>query len=462
MGRMNSFAPYPAFGLGSFGLGGTALSGRTNILRPDHYMSPGQSLWSKNNRVRFLFQTDGLLVLFGDGRPLWGTGGAGATRLSNQLDGNLVVYSGNDRVGWSPMWASDTPIGPLDLIVLDDGNMALFHGNHTTVAWQTKTWGFQENWPSATTVFEDIVSVAGDVLAIAQVVISFVPVVGQGVNAAIAAGSALARGENITDAIASAAKNALPGGPLAAKAFDIAWSIGKSVVEGKPLDEAALAATRAALPDGAPKVAFDTALALANAQNIQQALVGVTQSLAPEAAKVTADLFNRPELLKLPVAEVAKLLNTNTTTVQTATAALNSNKMLKPPTTDKRPPPILKGAAATHPVQPNAQLVANLVAVARKYPKATDAEVVYLAVAAAPKLATNARVISQQLISNVIAVARKFPTAKDAEVLYVAAAPPPAPKAAPPPIVVASTKPAPFAPPAVVRRGVYAPYPKMV
>jgi hypothetical protein len=447
---------YPSFGLG---VPFKELTGRTDTLHPGQYMSPGQSLWSKNGRVRFLFQTDGLLVLFGDGRPLWGTGGAGATRLFNQPEGKLVVYAGNVALWGEP----NNPVGPLDLIVLDDGNMALFHGNHVNVEWQTKTWGFQENWPTTST-FEDVLSVAGDVLLVAQVVISFVPGVGAGINAAIAAGTAIARGESITDAVAAAAKNALPGGPLTAKAFDVAWSIGKSVIEGKPLDEAAVAATRAALPDGAAQVAFDTALALANAQNIQQALVGVTRSLAPEAGKVAAEIFNRPELLKLPIAEVAKILHTDAATVQTANAALNSNKLLGPPTTEKRLPPILGGAAAKRPVQPNAQLVANLVAVARKYPKATDAEVVYLAVAAAPKLALNAKVISQQLISNMIVVARKFPAAKDAEVLYVAALPPPKkpPAKVPPPVVVASTKPAPSAPPSVTRRGAYAPYPKMV
>lgn len=236
-----TLGPYPALGLGAppFGLGFSELKGHTDTLHPGQYMSPGQSLWSKNGRARFLFQTDGLLVLFGDGRPLWGTGGAGATRLFNQPEGKLVVYAGDTALWGEP----DNPPGPLDLIVLDDGNMALFHGNHVNVEWQTKTWGFQENWPT-TTVFEDVLSVAGDVLLVAQVAISFVPGVGAGINAAIAAGSALARGESITDAVAAAAKNALPGGPVTAKAFDIAWSIGKSVAAGVPLDEAALAARK--------------------------------------------------------------------------------------------------------------------------------------------------------------------------------------------------------------------------
>ena len=266
-----------------------------------------------------------------------------------------------------------------------------------------------------------MLEIAGDVLLVAQVAISFVPGVGAGINAAIAAGSALARGENISDAVVSAAKNALPGGPVAAKAFDVAYSIGKSVVAGVPLDEAAVAATRAGLPDGAAQVAFDTALALAHAQNAQQALLGVTKSLAPEAAKAASGLFKDPDLLKLPIAEAAKLLHTDTASVQAAKVALDSNKTLHPPATEKRLPPQLKAAP---PPTPHPKLVANLAAVARAKPAAKDAEVLYVAVAGDDVLSRNSNRLSPKLISNMIAVARKFPNAKDAEILYVASLPP--------------------------------------
>ena len=49
---------------------------------------------------------------------------------------------------------------------------------------------------------------------IAQLGLSFIPGVGQGVSAAIGAGLALADGRPITDAMLEAVKSAMPGGPL--------------------------------------------------------------------------------------------------------------------------------------------------------------------------------------------------------------------------------------------------------
>ncbi len=71
-----------------------------------------------------------------------------------------------------------------------------------------------------------------------QTVISIVPGVGQGISGGMSAALALAEGKPITEAVLAAAKGALPGGPLAAAAFDAATA----VVQGKGLSEVALAA----------------------------------------------------------------------------------------------------------------------------------------------------------------------------------------------------------------------------
>lgn len=71
-----------------------------------------------------------------------------------------------------------------------------------------------------------------------QSVISFVPGVGQGMSGAISASLALAEGKPINEAVLAAAKGALPGGPMAAAAFDVA----AAAAQGKPLTEVALAA----------------------------------------------------------------------------------------------------------------------------------------------------------------------------------------------------------------------------
>lgn len=72
----------------------------------------------------------------------------------------------------------------------------------------------------------------------AATVVSMVPGVGTGVSAAIGAASALASGKPITEALISAARNALPGGPLAQSAFDVVHA----AASGKKITDIALSA----------------------------------------------------------------------------------------------------------------------------------------------------------------------------------------------------------------------------
>lgn len=109
-----------------------------------------------------------------------------------------------------------------------------------------------------------------DVAGFAQIGLSFIPGIGQGISAAIGAGLALAEGKPITDALLAGVKGALPGGPLAAAAFDAAARAAIGVAEGKRIDEIALSAVRNNLPGGdAAKIAFDTGLALAQGKKLQ-------------------------------------------------------------------------------------------------------------------------------------------------------------------------------------------------
>lgn len=63
----------------------------------------GWELWSTDHRTHVVFQTDGNLVLYKDGKASWqaGTYGRGADRIAFQTDGHIVVYAGS-----SPLWAS--------------------------------------------------------------------------------------------------------------------------------------------------------------------------------------------------------------------------------------------------------------------------------------------------------------------------------------------------------------------
>lgn len=117
----------------------------------------------------------------------------------------------------------------------------------------------------------------------AQTVLSLVPGVGQGLSGAIGAGLALASGQNITSALMAGVRGALPGGPLAAAAFDVA----SAAMAGKPITQIALnalpiaPAQKQALVQGV-QLARD----LANGKKVSQALIDTaTHALPPDLQK---------------------------------------------------------------------------------------------------------------------------------------------------------------------------------
>lgn len=130
---------------------------------------------------------------------------------------------------------------------------------------------------------KDQIKVVKDAAPYAQTVISLVPGVGPGVSAAMGAGIALAEGKSIDEIAKAAIRSALPGGPLAAAAFDTALkvaaggNVAKSVLEG----------ARATLPPAAQK-AFDIGLAVATGENIQNAVVNGIVSMAPAQLQALA------------------------------------------------------------------------------------------------------------------------------------------------------------------------------
>jgi hypothetical protein len=117
-----------------------------------------------------------------------------------------------------------------------------------------------------------------DVSKLAEMVAPFVPGVGQGVAAALGAANALAAGQPITEAVLAAARSAVPGGRIAQAAFDVAMNMAK----GKNIAEAALMAARDQLPGGpAARAAFDGALALAQGKRLQDAAFAAAGRILP-------------------------------------------------------------------------------------------------------------------------------------------------------------------------------------
>lgn len=116
----------------------------------------------------------------------------------------------------------------------------------------------------------------------AQTVASMVPGIGTGVAAAIAAGSALAQGRPIDEAIVAGVRGAIPGGPIATAAFDV----GYAAMRGRPIDEVALNA----LPVGpAEKTAiiqgFAAAKDIADGRRVDQAIVDRGIKALPPTAR---------------------------------------------------------------------------------------------------------------------------------------------------------------------------------
>lgn len=69
----------------------------------------------------------------------------------------------------------------------------------------------------------------------AQMVLSFIPGVGQGISAAIGCGLALANGQPISKALIAGVKGAIPGGPLAQMAFEAATDTAQAVIEHRKI-----------------------------------------------------------------------------------------------------------------------------------------------------------------------------------------------------------------------------------
>jgi hypothetical protein len=377
-------------GVLGFALGATY----SGTLRQGQQLNVGDSLVSPNGRFQLIVQPDRNLVLNDGTNPLRAWSPGGTEKAVMQTDGNFVLY----RSDGSPSWATDVRGHRLDL--QDDGNLVLYYdevlsgrgSNRNVAAWSSETNGPRVYEPSRG-LFSKVTSAVGgalapvahlvtspvsaavhiaqgdnvlstlgnhfkdqvknikDVAPMAQTVVSFVPGVGAGVNAAIAAGSAIAQGKPIDEALVAGVKNALPGGPLMARAFDAAWTVGKAAATGGNIGEAALTAAREqAIQQFGPAAgpAFDTGLALAHGQNVQQALTSgavdlaksqlasaassavtnALNALSPQVKNVATALLNQPHLTGLPVAQVAQALGADAATVTKATAALNTIKAL--------------------------------------------------------------------------------------------------------------------------------------
>jgi hypothetical protein len=184
----------------------------------------------------------------------------------------------------------------------------------------------------------------GPVWDIAATGASFIPGVGTAVSAGMAGAAALGRGESLRDVALSAARGAVPGGPLGQAAFDVAVGMAKG---GKRLDKVALDAARATVPGGAlGKLAFDRGLrvvqsaargnlrgagrALTDRDVLGEAIRAATGRtggfigglLPPAVESVARGMLRNPAMRAMPVAAVARKFGVDTNVVRHALASV--------------------------------------------------------------------------------------------------------------------------------------------
>ena len=123
-------------------------SAQGDDMQPGEALYPDESIWSANGRFRFIYQTDGNLVLYGPGGPLWNsqTGGKTPGVCVMQNDGNLVIYG--PRAVY--IWDSKTPGNPGSrLVIQDDGNLVIYRPNNDPIWSITCKAGIQwTNYPA--------------------------------------------------------------------------------------------------------------------------------------------------------------------------------------------------------------------------------------------------------------------------------------------------------------------------
>ena len=105
---------------------------------PGQVLNPGNFIVSADGHYKFIYQTDGNLVLYQGSAALWasGTNGKGVGVCIMQTDGNLVIYTSGPHA----IWASGTN-GSLNshFIIQNDGNGVIYRPDGHAV-WATNTW----------------------------------------------------------------------------------------------------------------------------------------------------------------------------------------------------------------------------------------------------------------------------------------------------------------------------------
>lgn len=253
--------PKVLWSIGSLGvLSKLAMQGDGNLVLYDTKgnLSWASNTWGANGPVVLRAQDDGNLVLYGGGQTdeshaLWDSGTyqfkQGVGRVIGHEDAfiewvdNAVATAGH-AVGSTLNDITDAVGKVGDEIASIDIVGPYLHVIFTAVVGPA-TEPFQIT--AAVILGEPLDQVALDALnrelkafkevgPYVQMVMSFVPGIGQGISAAMGVALALANGQPIDKALIAGVEGALPGGPLAKMAFDIAANVADSLITGKKIN----------------------------------------------------------------------------------------------------------------------------------------------------------------------------------------------------------------------------------
>jgi hypothetical protein len=113
---------------------GTSGGGGAGTLKAGQILHAGQSLASPNGQYTLDMQTDGNLVVYGNGCVIWnsGTEGTGsANYLEMQTDGNLVVYTSAGKAVWN---SGTEGTGSANYLYMqNDGNLVVYTSANSAV-----------------------------------------------------------------------------------------------------------------------------------------------------------------------------------------------------------------------------------------------------------------------------------------------------------------------------------------
>ena len=106
----------------------------SDTLQPNSIMQQGGAIVSADGKYELTLQTDGNLVVYGNGIPVWSLGTTTGAVLANQCDGNLVLYNASGTA----LWASGTAgNGGSRLVMQNDGNLVLYRTSDGSPAWSS-------------------------------------------------------------------------------------------------------------------------------------------------------------------------------------------------------------------------------------------------------------------------------------------------------------------------------------